>query len=248
MISKSKISWLRSLQQKKFRDLEKVFLVEGEKGILEGFRSTLKCEALFASKSFLEQFESSINEEIQVFEASQNDLEKAGYFQTNSAAIAVFGQHDQPLKIDLNIGAHIYLDQVKDPGNLGTIVRLADWFGLDHILLSPGCVDFYNSKTIASTMGSFSRIWPVTMNAQDIGKFTKTKLVGAGMQGSDIHNFVFPDHFILIMGSESQGLSEQVTFNLDEKITIPRYGKAESLNVAMATAICLDNWKRQKTK
>jgi len=246
MLSRSKISWLRSLQQKKYRDAEHVFLVEGEKGILEGFQSMLTCRAVFATQSFLEMH-ASIIPNVEAFEACADDLQKAGSFETNAAAIAVFEQYAQPENPMLETGANIYLDRVKDPGNLGTIVRIADWYGLKQIFFSPGCVDFYNPKTIASSMGSFAHVVPVKTESGWIETNAKTNLIGADMQGSTIHTFTFPNQFVLVMGSESHGISEQLAKKLTNTVNIPRFGQAESLNVAMATGIILDNWKRQQT-
>ncbi len=246
MLSRTKISWLRSLHQKKYRDAESVFLVEGEKGVIEGFQSTLTCQALFATQSFL-QSHAHIIADLDVFEASADDLKKAGSFETNQTAIAVFEQYAQPENPKPDTDAAIYLDQVKDPGNLGTIVRLADWYGLKQIFLSPGCVDFYNPKAIASTMGSFAHVVPVKADADWLEANAKTNLIGADMQGVNIHRFIFPEHFILVMGSESHGINDQLAKRLTDKVNIPKFGQAESLNVAMATGIILDNWKRQQT-
>jgi TrmH family RNA methyltransferase len=247
MLSRSTISWLRALQQKKNRDAEKVFMVEGEKGVLDGLSAGLPCIGLYATGKFIKENELSIPPNLEVIEASPSDLERAGTFETNKAAIAIFQQYKQPENATPVAGANLYLDQVKDPGNLGTIVRLADWYGLLQVFLSPGCVDFYNPKTIAATMGSFAHVLPVKVTENWLAENMQSNTIGADMQGLNLHQFTFPKIFILVMGNESHGLSEEAQKQVKHTIAIPRFGHAESLNVAMATGIILDNWKRQQT-
>lgn len=248
MLSRPTISWLRSLQQKKYRDAEKVFLVEGEKGVLDGLSSGLHCHQLFATSTFIKEKRFRPPANLEVIEASQSDLERAGTFETNHAAIAVFKQYEQPSNINPLPGANIFLDQVKDPGNLGTIVRLADWYGFSQVFLSPGSVDFYNPKVIAATMGSFAHVLPVKVNENWLAENAQSNAVGADMQGVNLHQFRFPETFILVMGGESHGISTKARKHLRQTIAIPRFGHAESLNVAMATGIILDNWKRQQNE
>nr|WP_260412474.1 RNA methyltransferase [Flammeovirga kamogawensis] len=139
------------------------------------------------------------------------------------------------------------LDDVRDPGNLGTILRIADWYGISDIFLSKNCTDAFAPKVIASTMGAFTRIKCHVVDLPEIlsnYKKNGVQLIGADMDGEDIHNFTPENKSIMVMGSESHGISQEIHSILSAKITIPRYGDSESLNVAVATAIICDNIKR----
>jgi TrmH family RNA methyltransferase len=138
----------------------------------------------------------------------------------------------------------IVLDEIKDPGNLGTIIRIADWYGIDNIVASKNTVDFYNPKVITATKGSFTRVNMFYTDLNDFLSKTKLPILGAFLNGENIHETKFPVSGILVMGNESNGVSKEIEILITKKITIPAYGKAESLNVAIATAIILDNWKR----
>jgi TrmH family RNA methyltransferase len=134
---------------------------------------------------------------------------------------------------------------VNDPGNLGTILRIADWYGIKKIVASKKTVDIYNSKVISATKGSFARVQVYYL---DLVSFFKTEkgipVLGADLEGADVHTYKFPQKAFLLMGSESHGIHPDLEKNITQKITIPRYGTAESLNVGIATAVILDNWKR----
>nr|WP_223241359.1 RNA methyltransferase [Flammeovirga sp. EKP202] len=139
------------------------------------------------------------------------------------------------------------LDDVRDPGNLGTILRVADWYGIKDIFLSKQCTDPFSPKVVASTMGAFSRIQTHIVDLPELLRKYKNEgiqIIGADMDGKDIHQFIPDQKSIMVMGSESHGISEEVHQVLSTKITIPKYGEAESLNVAIATAIICDNIKR----
>jgi TrmH family RNA methyltransferase len=139
----------------------------------------------------------------------------------------------------------IVLDGIRDPGNLGTIIRICDWYGFKQLVLSDDCTEFYNPKVISATMGSFSRI---EFTYVDLPTFFKDhpdiKTIGAVLNGENIHQYQFPEKGFIILGNESNGIREDLLDNLDERITIPAFGGAESLNVSISTAIIVDNLKR----
>ena len=137
------------------------------------------------------------------------------------------------------------LDEIKDPGNLGTIIRIADWYGIKKIIASNDTVDFYNPKVISATKGSFTRVQIFYTDLVETLPKIGLPIFGTFMKGENVHTFDFPKSGILIMGNESKGISEKIEKLITRKITIPSFGKAESLNVSIATAIVLDNWKRK---
>ncbi|UJF19494.1 RNA methyltransferase [Vibrio sp. SS-MA-C1-2] len=242
MISKNQIKLLRALGQKKQRKVQGLFLVEGEKNVIELLDSSLIIKQIFGTAEFL----SANQERLQAFqsiEASLEELTKASSLVSNNAAVAIVEIPKD--KIPQAKGLMIALDGVSDPGNLGTIIRLADWYGIKHIIASRDCADPYNPKTIRATMGSFGR---VTVTLTDLPLYLEQAdipVYGAFLEGENIHKTDFSPEGILLMGSESHGVREEAEQFVTDKITIPAFGGAESLNVAMATGIILDNLRRQ---
>jgi TrmH family RNA methyltransferase len=159
------------------------------------------------------------------------------------AAIAIALQK-KPHEPKTNPGIILALDGISDPGNLGTLIRIADWYGITDIVCSVGSVDWYNPKAISASMGSFTRVNGFYTDLPTFLKSRKnTEIFGALMNGTSVHSITFPLGGILVIGSESHGISRDVTKCLTKKITIPRFGNAESLNAAIAGAIILDRWK-----
>lgn len=241
---------IRSLQQKKFRKELNRFIVEGRKNVCELLSSSLEIEALFYTANFEEQYLSSLNtDRIRVRECcTQELLEKSGSLQTNDSAIAVVKIPDfGPTPIPTH-GFCIALDDIRDPGNLGTIIRIADWYGLEYIICSNACTDVFNPKTIAASMGSFSRIkvfytdlasWIVDVQKHDV------LVAGAFLDGDNIHTTAIPMPMVIVMGNESNGIQPEIERLVNTRLSIPSYGQAESLNVSIATAIICDNLKRK---
>lgn len=240
---------VRALQQKKKRKETNQFIVEGLKNIEELLNSDLKINALFYTEKLSPLLSVKILNDIQITDkTSSKDLKQNGFLQTNDTGLAVveIPTYKTPTSFDLP-NFCLALDDVRDPGNLGTIIRIADWYGIKHLFLSDQCTDPFSPKVIASTMGAFSRIQchivdlPSTLQSF---KENKIQIIGADMNGENIHNFSSNEKLIMVMGSESHGISKEIHEILTTKITIPKYGEAESLNVAIATAIICDNIKR----
>jgi RNA methyltransferase, TrmH family len=247
MISKSWLKLIKSLQIKKFRLKEGLFIVEGAKSVLEVVHSSFQIEQIFCTDFFLTQHSFQLRKVQNIIQVTtEKDLADVGTFATNNAALAVVKlKPERKLSLDENEFILI-LDEVKDPGNLGTIIRIADWYGIKKIICSKDTVDFYNPKVISSTMGSFTR---VEIQYTDLADYLSesnpgTPVLGAFMEGENIHKSTLPYSGYIIMGNESSGVSREVEKFVNKKITIPRFGEAESLNVAVATAIILDNLKR----
>ena len=243
MISKNQLKLLRALGQKKQRKAQGLFLVQGEKNVLELANSNLKTKQIFATADFL----SSYHDDLKRFEcvqATEDELTKASTLVSNNTAIAVVEIPDTtaPKAEGIIIG----LDGVSDPGNLGTIIRVADWYGIKHIVASRDCADPYNPKTISATMGSFGRVTVTQLDLPEYLEQSELPIYGAFLQGVSVHKTSFSGQGILLMGSESHGIREAAAQFVTDKITIPLFGGAESLNVAMATGIILDNMRRQQ--
>lgn len=240
MVSKNQAKFIKSLKIKKFRVKEGCFLIEGSKNVLELINSDFKIKWLIGTKAFLsnqQKLLSKVSSDI-ILEASANELSDLGTFKTNHDCLAVA---DMKMNFISQIDEKehlIVLDGVGDPGNLGTIIRTLDWFGHKNIVCSHSCADLYNPKVINSTMGSFSR---VNVHYTDLLQFLKDnkkyKVVGADMNGTDIKLLDKTKPIIIVMGSESHGISLDVQQFLTEKVTISGEGGTESLNVAMATGI-----------
>jgi len=242
MISKNQLKLIRQLGQKKYRKQYNQYLVQGEKNVLELLNSPLKAVDIFATQAFINTHQNQFPE-VDFTPAEEESLTKASTLVSNNAAIAVV---DMP-KADLpnNTGLILALDGVSDPGNLGTIIRVADWYGIKHIVTSTDSADAYNPKTISATMGSFVRVSVSQVELPEYLRTLNMPIYGAFLDGQSVHTTDLSAKSVLLMGSESHGIREQCAKLVSDKITIPAFGEAESLNVAMATGIILDNFKRQ---
>lgn len=218
--------------------------MEGAKSVLEVLQSDYDIRLLLATSQFLGQNKIAGPFETQV--ATAAELGSAGTFKTNDAALAVvrMKQHQQVEASEA--GWCIMLDDINDPGNFGSVLRIADWYGISGIIASEQTADFYNPKTIAASKGSFCRVTVMYANLEDVLRQSAVPAYAAMMDGEDVHRTAFEKGGILVMGNEANGISDGVARLVDRKITIPRYGGAESLNVAMATAIICDNIKRSQ--
>jgi RNA methyltransferase, TrmH family len=243
MLSKADIKYIKSLQVKKYRKHEQCFIVEGAKSVQELLRSDFETVMLLGTTDFLSS--NNIQLDSRVEEISEKELEGLGEFQTSTSALAVVKMKpNMPLMFSPNEFV-LVLDDIRDPGNLGTIIRTADWYGIFKIIVSPETADFYNPKVISATMGSFTRtqIYYTDLPAF-LGNTKDLPVYGAFLEGENIHRTKFGRGGLLVIGNESRGISESVEEFVTQKITIPRFGESESLNAAIATAVILDNIRR----
>lgn len=243
MISKNKISEIRKLHQKKFRDAERLFLVEGRKSVEMLLQSSFKVVAVYATEAAAQDSRTWLGN-LAVTVVPYADMERMSALSTPPELLAVARQAEPPAEIP-DDEPLIVLDRIADPGNLGTIIRTADWFNFRHIVCSPDCVEFYNPKTIQATMGSFAH---VHVHVRVIERFLRDRLgrrrvLGAFLQGEPVGSFEFRPSDIIVIGNESNGISPEVEKIVTHRITIPspaRVGSAaESLNAAVATSIIL---------
>ena len=242
MITKNQIKYINSLQQKKFRLEHQSFVVEGAKSVIELLKSDFEIELLFTTQSFFEDNEALLhNYPIQPEFVEANELERAGSFTSNNAALAVVKTKENVELLVKNKEFALILDDIRDPGNLGTIIRIADWYGITKIISSNSTVDVYNPKVISSTMGSFTRISLYYTDLEEFIKNQKANIYGTLLDGANIHQTNFADSGYIVIGNEANGISEEIIKLITHKITIPRLGGAESLNAGIATAVVLDN-------
>jgi TrmH family RNA methyltransferase len=240
MVSKNQIKLITSLQQKKYRIANKLFFAEGVKGIQELLDSDFELDHLYTTQN---DFDEVSKEKKTII--SENDLKKITALATPNSCLAVFKMPTE--KPVLETGLIVALDSIRDPGNLGTILRLCDWFGIQQVLCSKETVDVYNPKVVQATMGSIAR---VNINYIDLNAFlatTKLPVFGTFMDGANIYKSELPKQGIIIMGNEANGISTELEKLVTSRLTIPRFGnlqKTESLNVATATAIVLSEFRR----
>ena len=238
MISKSQIKLIRSLQQKKYRSKLKLFVAEGPKVINELLTAKFKLHSLYATVGNLF---TGVNSEI----ISDEEISKISFLKNANNSVAVFAIPEQ--KKPRKEGITLLLDSIRDPGNLGTIIRLSDWFNVSNIICSSDSVDCFNPKVIQATMGSISR---VSISYCDLTKYLSLSdlpVYAGTMDGKNIYKEKLPENAIVIVGNEANGISDTLLNLTTHKIGIPRFGKnhqTESLNVAVATAILFSEFKR----
>lgn len=240
-ISLQKIKWLRSLRNKKIRDNLSAFVLEGEKivkELVEQFPE--KISFILASEDIY--IEMGLNRFDNAFVGSISEFEKVTSLNSAPKVIAVASKLDEKeIKTDQRI---LVLDGIQDPGNLGTIIRTADWFGFDQVVCSENTVDLYNQKVIQASMGSIFRVNVVYRNLPDFLRNLNCPIYGALLQGEDLNSFNSSEILVLVLGSEGKGISNEVLPLVSNPISIIGSGNAESLNVGIATGIFLHYWSR----
>lgn len=237
MVSIKQSKFVKSLKLKKYRTKENCFIVEGGKNVLEAISSNCSIRYLLATSEFLQN--NDLSGEIiekKILEVTAKELEDLGTFKVNNECLAVVEMFTPQMEVSFSDHV-VALDGVSDPGNLGTIIRTMDWFGFKTLVCSRDTADFYNPKVINSTMGSFTRIQVVYTALDEFLKKAPLPSFGADLHGLPLQQWNPESPVILVMGSESHGLSESVSNQLTQHVTIPKIGGAESLNVAIATSI-----------
>jgi len=246
MLSKNFAKHIKSLQLKKYRKEEQKFLVEGAKSVLELLTSDFKIYAIVCTEAFWQANKSKLQTSgAEIIIAKENELTAISSLQNNDSALAeVAMKENNPFQINQDELA-IALDDVRDPGNLGTIIRIADWYGIKKIICSENTAEFYNPKVIIASMGSFTRTSLFYTPLERYLEELKLPIYGAFLEGENIHHLSLKEKGgIVLMGNESNGISPNVGKLVNKKISIPGFGEAESLNVAIATAVICDNFRR----
>ena len=245
MLSKTHTKYIQSLQHKKFRDEDCVFLAEGPKVVMDLLNSRkFVCKELFALNNWIEEHRKQLSllHDRVITDVEDFELQKISALSTANAVLAVFEKRKPVNEFATALKITLALDTIQDPGNLGTIIRIADWFGIENIVCSVGCADMYNAKVVQSTMGSLGR---VNVIYTDLVKWLKdndkVKIYAASLEGEDVKAVGKLKEGILIIGNEANGVSDEVMELVNEKINIPRIGEAESLNAAVATGIIISH-------
>lgn len=249
---------IKKLTEKKHREETGLFLVEGDKNIRELLGSDFMITDLLGTKAFLNIVSAEIDSytartgvAFPYRETDEETLAKTGSLLSNNAGIAVVRQRTNMSLETVFAAAEknivVLLDDIRDPGNMGSIIRTADWYGVTHIIASPSTTDFYNSKVISASMGSFTRSNVIYSELEAILQEAQNRglpVMVADLQGESTHSVKLPRNGFLLMGSESHGVSDASRAYATHLVMIPRFGNAESLNVSAATAILLDSIKR----
>lgn len=240
MLSKNQLKFIRSLKKKKFRQTEQLFLAEGIKVVEELINSAFKVHQLYATESYSNTLKS---DDIQLI--SEKELRLVSDFSSPNQILGIF--EIPKSKVLVKEGITVVLDEINDPGNLGTIIRLCDWFGVSQLICSENTVDCYNQKVVQSSMGSLAR---VSVNYVDIVAYLtneKRTIYGTFLKGENIYTSKLEKNAVIVLGNEANGISSEIEQLVDNRITIPQFGEqqnTESLNVAMSTAITLSEFKR----
>lgn len=251
MVSKSKIKYIHSLELRKFRREHNSFVAEGNK-LVADMLPAFECELLIAKPSWMAT-QGDINAK-ELLVAEEDDIRKASFLKNPQDVLAVFKQPEWNIdEADTAKEIIIALDGIQDPGNLGTIIRLADWFGIDHIVCSKDTVDAFSPKTVQATMGALAR---VKIHYTDLEQFIKEQnergipIYGTFLDGENMYQKKTSSNGIIIMGNEGNGIRENIESYVNEKLYIPNYpeGKetSESLNVAIATAVVCAEFRRRQ--
>ena len=240
MLTKAELQRLRSLREKKHRETLGLFVIEGEKVMGELLAAQFPFVEIYATPDW----QGAAREVIRV---SPEEMARASHFPTPSTVLAIGKISRLPLApADLVRGLTLALDGVQDAGNVGTLLRIADWFAFDRVVLSPDCADLFHQKVINASMGSFARVIVHTAELAPALASAKSlvPVLGCDLNGEDVHLLPPLRDAIVVIGSEGRGLSPAVAAHITRRITIPRHGAAESLNAAVAAAIVCDNLRR----
>ena len=240
-LSKNQLKLITSLGQKKYRQKHKLFVAEGIKVVREFLQSSFELHSLFTTNNAFQGIPSN-----KVFQISSADLHKISSLKTPNKVLALF---HIPEEVDYsNSDLYVALDSVNDPGNLGTIIRLCDWFGIEHLLCSKETVDCFNSKVVQASMGSLTRVSIHYLDLIPTFQKLQKPVFIADMDGENVYASVLPTEGILVLGNEANGVSVEIKNAANRVVSIPRFGslkETESLNVATATAVLLSEFKRR---
>ena len=246
MISKNQIKYVRQLEQKKFRKAENLFIAEGHKVVGDLLAAGFTPTHLFATADWQSPVAS-----VEVTQVTNDELQRLSLQQHPQQVLGLFNIPDAPPQLStVHCQLSIMLDNVQDPGNLGTIIRIADWFGIDTIFCSPGTVDAWNPKVVQATMGSIARVHIVYIEPDELFDALPADypIYGTFLDGQNIYTQQLSSHGLIVMGNEGNGISDAVRARVTHKLLIPDFHQgdtADSLNVAIATAITCSEFRRR---
>lgn len=246
-LSKSKIKYIQSLKDKKHRNQHGTFVAEGNK-MVSDLLPYMSCQLLIATESFIQEINEDDVENIII--ATNDDIAKASFLKNPQEVIAVFYQPKSDENIDISDQLCLALDGIQDPGNMGTIVRIADWYGIKNIFCSLDTADVYNPKVIQATMGAIARVNVHYINLEDfLKKHDEIPVYGTLLDGDNMYDKELTKNGVIIMGNEGNGIRPDIQQYINQKLYIPNYPlgtqTSESLNVAVATAIVCTEFRRR---
>ena len=245
MLSRSEVKYIQSLCQKKQRQQEGLFIAEGPKIAEELLQSDFIIKKIYALPEWIASNPANDNS---IIEIDEIDLSRISTLQTPHQVLVVAAQKNDVYKPVLKNKLSIVLDGIQDPGNMGTIIRIADWFGIENIICSEDTVELYNPKVIQSTMGSCFRVQVQTADIEKVLKESKLPVVGTLLNGASVYAEKMPSKGFLIIGNESKGIRPNLKSFITQPVSIPNFGGAESLNAAVAAGIVMSHWKMGNTK
>jgi TrmH family RNA methyltransferase len=241
MLNRNEVKYIQSLYHKKNRNKEEVFIAEGIKIVAELINAGFSIKKIYGVKDWI-----SVNSNISnAVEISEDELNKISNLETPNKVLAIFYKKNIAQLPELKNKISLVLDGIQDPGNLGTIIRIADWFGIENIIASDDTADLYNPKVIQSTMGSIARVHIFYIDLKSFFQSNKILVMGAVLNGDNIASLKKISEALLVIGNESKGIRADVEQYIQHRITIPKTGDAESLNAAVATGIIL-SWLKLK--
>ncbi len=247
MLSKRIVKYIQSLSHKKLRDDHGQFIAETPKVVAEFLSAEdFKCKILCADKTWLLENENLLKNILHenIYETDESTLQKISLLKTPNKVLGVFDKRLQNAEPVISGKISLMLDDIQDPGNLGTIIRNADWFGIENIICSENCADCYNPKVVQASMGSLARVDVSYSSLYAFIELNKNiSVYAATLAGTSVFDIPKINELIILIGNESHGISEELLSMATQKITIPRYGNAESLNAAVATGIILSHIK-----
>lgn len=233
-LSKSDIKRISALKNKKYRVIDGLFVAEGQKIILDLISAGFVPQMIVTTEKLLQIFQNSTTAEIKL--CASNDMDKISSLKQSPGCLAVF-QIPQPSPIIPTDQWILAVDGLQDPGNMGTILRTADWFGIRHLICSPECVDVYNPKVVQATMGSIARVQVHYTDLEKLFSSRKFKIYAGLLEGDDMRTIDFSELGMILLGNESKGISDNLLPYISQAVKIPNLGGAESLNVGVATGI-----------
>ncbi len=241
MLTNKQVKLINSLHSKKGRNDNELFLVEGEKGVLEVIESGFTIKFIVLNEASTIDLIHKVNYDVFYLEGVQ--LNKLSSLTNNNFGIAVVQSKNYAIsELDFNTNYSLVLDGIRDPGNLGTIIRICDWYGIKQIVLSLDSIEFYNSKVISASMGSFKRVKFIYQDLKTFFEiYPQIPVYGALLSGKSVYGMNFTKNGFILLGNESKGICEEINKFITVPITIPRVGEAESLNIAISSGIILDN-------
>jgi TrmH family RNA methyltransferase len=240
-MNKNELKYIQSFAQKKHWTEESVYLIEGPKMLEEALGANCPLKKIYATQDWLAYNQPG---QVEIEEVDELMLSRLSQLHTANQVLALV-EKKPAQKVNYSNRLSLVLDGIQDPGNLGTIIRTADWFGIDHIIVSEDTASVYNPKVIQSTMGSCFRVQVKVENMEQVFIENKLPVIGTLLSGNSIYETVIPLTGFLIIGNESKGIRTPIQSYITHPVAIPKFGAAESLNAAVATGIVLSKWKMQ---